>query len=71
MKIKIIRKESKPFKGEDGAPRPYFWYIGEKADGSAVRFGSTDGEHVIGQEKDLIIEEYEQRTGNKGYKEIL
>jgi len=70
MKLKIIRKTAKPFQGDDGESRDYFWYIAEQADGTSIRFGSTNGSHEVGAAVDPLIEKYEQSNGKTGYKEI-
>lgn len=71
MKIEIVKKQEKSFTGRDGKPVDYYWYVGKKEDGTAVRFGSTNGEHEEGETKDLLLEEYEQTNGNKGWKEVI
>jgi len=70
MKVKILKCTPKDFQGDDGEKREYFWYIGERENGNAVRFGSTNGEHEEGKQYDLTLEEYEQSNGRKGMKEI-
>jgi len=71
MKITIVKKTLKKFKGEDGEERDYYWYVGTKEDGLAIRFGSTNGEYEEGESSDILVEEYEQSNGRKGFKEIL
>ena len=71
MFVTIKKQTVKPFKGDDGEERPYFWYIGLKDDGFAINFGSIDGGHEIGSRKDFVIEEIERRDGKKGYREII
>lgn len=70
MILKIMKRTVKPFTGEDGEEREYFWYIGKKADGMAVRFGST-ANHAVGAEEDFFLEEKAYRNGGKGYAEIV
>ena len=71
MKIKIVKKNEKGFTGQDGEHRDYYWYTGERDNGVAIRFGSTNGGHEEGETLDLLIEEYEQSNGRKGFKEII
>jgi len=71
MKLKIAKKVLKPFTGKDGEEREYFWYIGKRADGMAVRFGSSDGSHEIGDDEDYFLEEKTFQNGGKGFAEIV
>jgi len=71
MKLTIVKKTEKSFVGEDGEERAYFWYIGKKQDGMAIRFGSSDGDHSVGDEEDYLLEEKQYKNGGKGYAEIV
>jgi hypothetical protein len=70
MKLKILKKTQKDFQGEDGQKREYFWYVAERENGTAIRFGSVNGTYNVDDTPDLILEEYEQSNGKKGYKEL-
>jgi len=70
MKIEIVKKNLKAFTGQDGQLRDYYWYTGKKEDGMAIRFGSTNGEYEAGETADILLEEFEQSTGRKGFREI-
>lgn len=71
MKLHIIKKTEKPFKGDDGEQRDYYWYIGQKEDQTAIRFGSANGEHEEGETYDILLETYEQSNGRSGLKEVI
>lgn len=70
MKLKIIKRTLKTFKGDDGEEREYYWYVAEKENGTAIRFGSTEGRYEKDQTADIALEEYEQSNGRKGLKEL-
>jgi len=66
--MKVILKEvnARPFKGDDGEVREYFWYKALRpADEVTFQFGSVDGDHLLGVEVDLNIEKSE-RINNAG-----
>jgi len=71
MILTIAKRSEKEFTGKDGETRPYFWYVGKKADGLALRFGSSDGSHKVGDKKDFFLEEKEYSNGGKGFSEIV
>jgi len=73
MKVKIKSVKAKPFTGEDGEKREYFWYRAEAVggDGFAFQFGSIDGDHEKGKEYDLDIEKYTRADGKDGFKEFV
>jgi len=71
MKLKIVKKQIKNFRGEDGEEREYAWYIGKDAAGMAKRFGSTDTGHEVGDEPDVLLEEKVYKNGGTGLAEIV
>lgn len=72
MKITIKSVKPKPFTNDDGEQMDYYWYRAERSnDMVTFQFGSTDGNHPIGEELDLDIEKYEKSNGKIGYKEII
>jgi len=71
MLLTIKKQTMKPFKGDDGEERPYWWYVAQKEDGFAINFGSIDGGHEIGARKEILLEEYDRRDGKKGYREVI
>lgn len=70
MKLEIVKKTLKAFKGKEGDLLDYYWYIGKKEDGTAKRFGSTNGEYEEGETYDILLEDYEQSNGNTGSREL-
>lgn len=49
MKIRVISKREKPFKGSEGDMIPYFWYRLTDADGAEFEAGSLSGEGTEGE----------------------
>jgi len=68
-KLTIKKRKDGTFEGTDG-PVPYFWYKAVRDDGVTIEFGSTDGSHLEGESKELMIEKTERAGGKFGYKEI-
>lgn len=71
MKLTIRKKVEKPFKGDDGEERGYFWYTAIAEDGFALSFGSSDGGHEVGDKGDFLLEKYDRRDGKPGFREVL
>ena len=66
--MKLILKEvnARPFKGDDGEVREYFWYKAlRQEDNVTLQFGSVDGDHLLGVELELNVEKSE-RINNAG-----
>jgi len=68
MTVKILRKKSKPFPGDEpGELIPYFWYKGQKAGSdSIIEIGSSQ-DFAIDSEVDVLLEERENSKGRKWY----
>jgi len=79
MLLKITTKKSKPFTGDDGEERDYFWYAGlRQEDGVTIKFGSSNGEYKPGDEVELLLEKTEKVINRKGkniivylYREVI
>lgn len=69
MKLKIVKKEPKPFTGDDGEDLAWFWYRAEKDNGFLVRFGSNQ-DHEIGQTVEIHLSEEISANNKKWLKEI-
>jgi len=69
MKIKIVKKMEKPFKGSDGDMVPYFWYTFTDPDGVQREAGSALGEGVEGETYlGASVVKVERRNGKTGWK---
>jgi len=69
MKVKILKKKQKNFPGDEGNEIEYFWYDAVNLDTQTkFQFGSRNGEHEIGSEKELEI--YKAEDSGK-WKETL
>lgn len=66
IRVLIIAKKERAFKGSNGEMIPYFWYTAERGSGDGkirFQFGSKDGEHEEGQEYELDIYREEGMKG--------
>lgn len=71
MKVKILKRKDGGFQGNDGENVIYYWYDAVRiSDDMLIQFGSREGGHEEGSEKDLNIVKYERKDGKTGYKEI-
>jgi len=69
MKFTIKSRKEKPFKGSDGVPVPYFWYIIYDVEKDVQReAGSLWGEGEVGKAYDREVIPVERSNGKKGYK---
>lgn len=57
MKLRIIAKKAKPFKGQDGKTVNYTWYTAQNLDADfRFEFGSTSDQHMPGMELELDVD---------------
>lgn len=69
MEVKIIKKVSKPFKGNDGEEIMYFWYTAlRQGDGVTIQFGSPN-EYEEAETISVNLEKREGRDGKIRYME--
>lgn len=65
LTLKIVSKNVKPFKGQDGKMIDYTWYKGEREDNQlTIDFGSKNSEYEEGEVYTLDLE---KREGMKGF----
>jgi len=70
IKVLIKKHKAKPFQTEDGEVE-YHWYDAVRlSDNLLFQFGSRDGGHAVGEEKELDLVKYERGDGKFGWKEL-
>lgn len=70
MKVRILSRKAKPFKGTDGDEVMYFWYDAvREEDGVHFQFGSVR-DHEPAESCDLEIQKSESKSGRVFYKEV-
>ena len=69
MKIKIVKKTEKPFKGTDGDMIPYFWYTFLDSENVQKEAGSALGDGEEGESYlNANVVKVERRNGKIGWK---
>lgn len=70
MKLFIIARKEKPFRGREDQEIPYFWYTARTENGVRIQFGSKMGSHKVGETLELNVERTEKADGSQTYKEF-